>query len=45
MDYFIDVFTAFWALNVVPFLSVKGQKALGFDQNYPNLCSEDERRS
>ncbi len=33
----------FWALNVsVAFLSMEGQKALGF---HLNLCSEDERRS
>ncbi len=26
----------------VVLLSMKGQKALGFHQTYPNLCSEDE---
>ncbi len=36
----------FWALNVVvPLLSMKGKKALGFNQKYLNLCSEDEQRS
>ncbi len=36
----------FWALNMsVPLLSMKGQKALWFLQEYLNLCSEDERRS
>ncbi len=29
----------------VPFLSMEGQRALGFHQKYLNLCSEDERRS
>ncbi len=34
---------AFLALNmVVTLLSMEGQKALGFDQKYLNLCSEDE---
>ncbi len=33
----------FWALNVVAaLLSMEGQKALGFHQNYLNLCSKDE---
>ncbi len=33
----------FWALNVsVVLLSMQGQKALGFDQEYLNLSSEDE---
>ncbi len=36
----------FWALNgSVPLLSIEGQKALGFNQKYLNLCSEDERKS
>jgi len=36
----------FWALNVVVvFLSMQGQKALGFHHKYLNMCSEDERRS
>ncbi len=36
----------FWALKVsVALLSMEGQKALGFHQQYLNLCSEDERRS
>ncbi len=26
----------------VVLLSMEGQKALGFHQTYPNLCSEDE---
>ncbi len=35
----------FWALNVVVvLLSMEGQKALGFNQKYLNLCSEDEQR-
>ncbi len=39
-------FLPFWALNVsVAFLSMQGQKELGFHQQYLNLCSEDERRS
>ncbi len=46
MDYFNDVLTTFWALNVVvPLLSMQGQKALEFHQKYLNLCFEDERRS
>ncbi len=37
---------SFWALNVVvALLSMEGQEALGFDQKYLNLCSEDEPRS
>ncbi len=36
----------FWAMNVVvAFLSMQGQRALGFHQKYYNLCSEYERRS
>ncbi len=36
----------FWALIVVgPLLSIKDQRALGFNQKYLNLCFEDERRS
>ncbi len=36
----------FWALNmVVVLLSMQGQKALGFHQNYLNLCFRDEWRS
>ncbi len=31
--------------TVVALLSMEGQKALGFHQNYLNLCPEDERRS
>ncbi len=30
---------------VISLLSMEGQKALGFNQKYLNLCSEDERRS
>ncbi len=29
----------------VVLLSMEGQKALGFNQKYLNLCSEDEQRS
>ncbi len=33
----------FWALNViVALLFFQDQKALGFNQKYLNLCSEDE---
>ncbi len=33
---------SFWALNmVVTLLSMEGQKALGFQQIYLNLCSEE----
>ncbi len=36
----------FWALNMsVVLVSMEVQKALGFNQKYLNLCSEDERRS
>ncbi len=43
MDYFNDVLTPFWALNVVvPLLSMQDQKALGFNQKYLNLWSKDE---
>ncbi len=36
----------FWALNVVvALLSMQSQKALGFQQKYLNLCSEDEQTS
>ncbi len=36
----------YWVLNVVvALLSMEGQKALRFHQNYLNLCSEDEQRS
>ncbi len=45
MDYFNDVHTMFLGLIVVvPLLCMQGQKALGFDQKYLNLCPEDERR-
>ncbi len=34
----------FWVLNVsVAFLSMEGQKALGFHQKYLNLCYEDKQ--
>ncbi len=36
---------SFWALNVsVALLTIQGQKALRFNQEYLNLCSEDEWR-
>ncbi len=36
----------FWTLIVVIFLlSIEGQRALRFNQNHLNLCSEDVRRS
>ncbi len=36
----------FWVLNAsVALLSMQGQKALGFHQNYIHLCSVDEQRS
>ncbi len=36
----------FWVLNVsAALLSMQGQKALGLQQKYLNLCSEDGRRS
>ncbi len=36
----------FWALNVsVALLSMQGQRALGFHQNYLDLCFKDEGRS
>ncbi len=40
MDYFNDVLTTFLGLE-----PMQGQKALGFQQKYLNLCFEDERRS
>ncbi len=38
MDYFNDVYLLpFWAFTVVvALLSMQGQKALGFQQKYPN---------
>ncbi len=38
MDYFNDVYLLpFWAFNVVAaLLPMQGQKALGFQQKYPN---------
>ncbi len=46
MDYFNDVCTTFLRLeHVFALLPVEGLKALGFNQNDLNLCSEDERRS
>ncbi len=45
MDYFNDVLTTFWALNVVvALLFMQGQKAPGFHKKYLNFCSEDEER-
>ncbi len=42
MDYFNNVL--FWALNVsVALQYMEGQKALGFNQKYLNLYSEDEQ--
>ncbi len=36
----------FWVLNVsVVFLSMQGQRALGLNPKYLNLCSEDEQQS
>ncbi len=36
----------FWALSMsVVFLSMEGQRALGFHKKYLNLCSEDEQMS
>ncbi len=44
MDYFNNAVLCFCAL-IVPLLSMEGQRALGFNQKYLNLCSEDEQRS
>ncbi len=36
----------FWTLSlVVPLCSMQGPKALGINQKYLNLCSEDEQSS
>ncbi len=46
MDYFNNVLTNFLGLERVSCVAVmQGQKALRFNKNYLNLCSEDERRS
>ncbi len=45
MDYFVDHLGTFLDLDRVRTLAVwEGQRALGFKQQYLNLCSEDERR-
>ncbi len=38
MDYFTDAL-----MVVISLLSMKGQRALRFNQKYLNLCSEDEQ--
>ncbi len=43
--YFSLIFRYFGLIEVVPLLSMEGQRALGFHQKYLNLHSEDERRS
>ncbi len=47
MDYCNNVFATCPGLGTFQFslLSMEEQKALGFNQKYLNLCSEDERRS
>ncbi len=46
MDYFNEVLTTFWALNMsVALLSMQGQKAPEFHKTYLILCFEDEQRS
>ncbi len=46
MDYFTDVLAISGPGNIaVLLLFMQGQKGLGFNQKYLNLCSEDERRS
>ncbi len=48
MEYFTNVLATFLDLGRIrkdPCCLWEGQRALGFDQKYPNLCSEDQRRS
>ncbi len=43
MDYYSGVLNTFLGLERGSSMSMQGQKALGFDQKYRNLCSEDEQ--
>ncbi len=45
MDYFNDVLTTTLLNVIVPFLTMQGQRPLGFHQKYLNFSSEDKRRT